>query len=900
MVLVFIILFGIVINRLFNLQIINGESYVVNINSSFDKVMSVASTRGRIFDKNGVLLAYNELAYSVKIADSGVYSSNKEKNPIVNNIIEETLKIIEANGDAFTNDLPIINEDGYYQFTDSDSSILKFKRDCYQVNSVSALDDEQKNASASDMIDYFIKKYGIEADQYTPEHLLEIINLRRYMTNNSYSRYISFTIAHDVSDKTAAAIMESAGKLVGVTVEEEYVRKYVDSIYYAHLVGYTGSISSSQLDDLKLQDSQYEENDVVGKSGIEQAMELELQGQKGSKTVYLDTLGRITAVIDQTDSTTGNDVYLTIDINLQKQVYNAIEDKLVSILLSKIVNSDQVYSYKSDGTTISDISIPIKSVYFALIDNNIVPVSSIAKAETTTAASVYSKFQAKKNEVESRVRTELTSSYTAYSKLGEEMQLYIYNVCELLKKNGVLDSTKIDEEDKTYKAWDSESISLGEYLTYAISQNWIDMLKITDQQYSSLSESYSYLVDYVMNNIVNSNTTFAKKIYKYLVTSATISGNEICALLYDFNVLPMNEASYNGLKSGSISAYSFMIEKITNKEITPGQLALEPCSGSAVITNPQTGDVMAMVSYPSYDLNKLSGTVDAAYYRQLNEDKAKPLINRATMSKTAPGSIYKPVSAVAGLQEGVISPSETISCHGIFDTVTPSFKCWIYPGAHGSENVSTAIRDSCNCFFYEVGYRLSIDSGKYNSTKGTSTLQRYAEMLGLATKTGIEITETTPTPSYTNSIPSAIGQGTNAFTAANLARYVSTIANSGVCRNLTIVDKVTDSDANLLYDNVAEVASTADVSESTWNSVHLGMQMVIQNTLAFKSIPLKVAGKSGTAQENTKKADHATFISYAPYDNPEVAMAVVIRNGYASSNVADLTATLYKIYYGLE
>ena len=292
LVLVFVVLVSVLVTRLFSLQIINGESYAANLTESIKKTTSVAATRGRIFDRNGVLLAYNELAFAVKISDSGTYPDNDTKNAAINNSINKTLDIIESKGDKFSNDFQITYAgNGLYQYTVSGNSLLRFQRDSYGASTISDLTDEQKNSSANDMINTLCERYGINQDDYTPEHILEIINLRLSMSANSYNRYISFTIANEVSDETVAAILERSDELVGVTVEQQYIRKYVDSVYCSQILGYTGTISSSELETLKAQDSSYENNDVVGKSGIEQSMEQELSGTKGSRTVYVDTVG---------------------------------------------------------------------------------------------------------------------------------------------------------------------------------------------------------------------------------------------------------------------------------------------------------------------------------------------------------------------------------------------------------------------------------------------------------------------------------------------------------------------------------------------------------------------------------------------------------------------------------
>lgn len=900
LVLVFIVLVSVLVTRLFSLQIINGESYAANLTESIKKTTSVAATRGRIFDRNGVLLAYNELAFAVKISDSGTYPDNETKNATINNSINKTLDIIESKGDKFSNDFQITYAgNGLYQYTVSGNSLLRFQRDSYGASTIAELTDEQKNSSANDMINTLCERYGINQDDYTPEHILEIINLRLSMSANSYNRYISFTIANEVSDETVAAILERSGELAGVTVEQQYIRKYVDSVYCSQILGYTGTISSSELETLKAQDSSYENNDVVGKSGIEQSMEQELSGTKGSRTVYVDTVGRITEVLDETEPEAGNDVYLTIDVELQKKIYNAIEDELVSIIMSNLTSGTTKYTYDSSTGDISNIYITINEVYFGLIDNNLVSLDKIAAGEHENERDVYSEFLSKKDRVFGWLREELTSSPTAYGNLSEEEQAYIWYIYkDLLRAEGIFNSDNVDTNDEVYTDWvDGNSTSLEELLKYSITKNWIDMSDLTSEQYTSLNEAYDELVNYIFN-VLETDKNFHKKLYKYMIDDGDISGRQVCMMLFEQGFLE-GESDYEALSSGRMSAYDFMSGCISSKRITPAQLALLPCSGSCVITDPNNGDVLALVSYPSYDNNRLSGTVDAEYYNQLNNDKSNPLYNWATQAQSAPGSTFKICTSIMGLDTGLINTSTSYYCNGKFEEVTPNPRCWVRSG-HGSETVATAIRDSCNVYFYNVGYKLACSkNGLYNSTYGTTVLQKYAEELGLATMSGIEIAEKAPSASNTNAIASAIGQGNHAYSTLNMARYATTIANSGTCYNLTLIDKITDNNGNLIRDNSAEVSNVMDISQSIWDTVHYGMNLVVGTYAALGTVNMDFAAKSGTAQENPKEPDHAMMISYAPYDDPQIAMAVAIPNGYSGSQASELTAEILKIYFGL-
>lgn len=344
---------------------------------------------------------------------------------------------------------------------------------------------------------------------------------------------------------------------------------------------------------------------------------------------------------------------------------------------------------------------------------------------------------------------------------------------------GILDSGAVDYSDDTYTEWSQGNISLYAYLNYAISRNWINTVNLSGSSYSSSAEIYQAILDYI-EEYIESDSGLDRLIYENLIQDGTVTGAQICAIVYEQGVLDMDEDLYGGLRAGTVSAYNWLCDRIENLDITPGQLALEPCSGGAVVTDPGSGEVLSCVSYPGYDNNRLANTMDTDYYNDLVSGMNNIFYNRATQEKTAPGSTYKMVSAVAALTEGVIDSGSTVYCSGEFTKVTPSPKCWIYPNAHGSLNVVGALEHSCNDFFYEVGYRLAADDdGIYDSDLGTDTLAKYAEMFGLGETSGIEITEAEPEISDEYAVQSAIGQGTNNFTVSQLARYVSEVSCFG-------------------------------------------------------------------------------------------------------------------------
>ncbi|MBR4668491.1 MAG: penicillin-binding protein [Butyrivibrio sp.] len=902
---------ALMIYRLFSLQIINGEYYLDSFKLRIKKEKSIAAARGNIYDRNGNLLAYNELANSVTIED--VYKSGKGKNKSINDTLNKVIDIIESNGDSVDQDFKIIiNEDNDFEFTVEGNQLLRFLADVYGRNSINSLKYEEKIKTPVEVVDDLCKSFGIGdyVDEensstfvprlgYTDERALKVLTVRFNMNSKSYQKYIDTTIASDVSDETVADVMENAYLLDGVSIEESTARKYVDSVYFSQILGYTGKVSEDELAQLQLSNSSYGINDTVGKSGIEQAMEYQLQGIKGSETVYVDNTGKVIESSNYVDSVAGNDVYLTIDKDLTEACYNIIEQSLAGILASKIQNI-KTYTYTETSSS-SNIVIPIYDVYYAIFDNNVVDINHFSSNDALdNEVAVYDAFLTKYEGTISELETELTSKMTSYDKLTKEYQWYMSHIAADLYSDGILDSSKVVRDDKMYIAWTTdETISLTEYLKYAISMNWVDVSKLSlDNQYADSEEIFKHVVKHIMKKL-STDADFKTRLYKYLLLDGYISGSQVCNILLEQGKVTLDDEELSLWERGGESSYTFMLNRISNLDITPAQLALDPCTGSMVITDVNTGDVLALVSYPGYDNNKMANGVDAEYYAKLRSDNSNPLYNYATQQKTAPGSTFKMVSSTAGLMEGVITTDSTIYCGGIYDKLDIHPRCWIYPRGHGSLNVTGGIRNSCNCYFYEVGFRLGLVGDTYKSDVGLEKLATYADMYGLTEKSGIEIVESEPQVSDMDSVRSAIGQGTNSYTTVGLARYITTVANSGTCFNLTLLDKATDSNGNLLEEYGAEVRNVIDMPQSYWNAIHLGMRQVVQDKSYYANLGVAVAGKTGTAQESKSKPNHSLFVCYAPYEKPEIAIATRIANGYTSSYAAQITKEALAYYFDL-
>lgn len=917
---IFLAMAAILIYRCFDLQIVHGQEYLNEFVLEVEKTRDIASTRGNIYDRNGNILAYNELAYSVKVED--VFETGREKNAKINDMLYRLIKIIEKNGDNVITDFRIvINEDGDFAFTVDGTSRLRFLADVYGRTTVDKLKDEERTATPDEVMTFLSRSKGfgigelenpedsssrfVEGKGYTKQEWLQLVTLRYAMNLTSFRKYIGTTVATNVSERTVAVIMENSEVLPGVTIEEDTIRRYVDSKYFAHILGYTGKISSEELAELNAQmaeqgrgDDVYDINDVVGKGGIESSFETTLQGQKGYEKVVVDNMGKVIKIQERQEAKAGQDVYLTIDSELTKAVYNIMEQRLAGLVSSKITNTKEYRA--TEHSSSSDIRIPIYDVYFTLFNNSVIDIKSLAAEDAQeTEKAVYDAYLLYKEGTYERLRSELTEKLTPYNKLSDEEKVYQSRIVKLLNDQGVIMTESVDTSDPTYIAWTTdETISLNEYLKYCIAQNWIDVSKLDlDAKYSESEEIYEKLLTYIIQ-MLDRNTEFQKLLYKYMLLSDTITGKQVCQILCEQKLIEVPVEDEEALYAGRLSAYQFMMNRIVNLDITPAQLALDPCNASVVITDVNTGDVLAMVSYPGYDNNMMANSVNAEYFAKLNADKSSPQINFATQNALAPGSTFKMVTATAGLMEGVISLDSKINCTSLYTNIEPSPRCWNAWG-HGNETVTTAIRDSCNFFFYDVGYRLATRSGAYDEAAGLDTLAQYADLYGLTDKSGVEIYEVSPTVSDTDPVRSSIGQGTNSFTTAALARYVTCVANSGVCYDLTLVDKITDSQGSLVQEFEPKIRNEVELPQQYWNALHSGMRQVVQNKAYFDGVTVEVAGKTGTAEQTKSRPSHALFVCYAPYENPEIAIATRIPFGYSSDYAAQATVDVIRYYYGL-
>ena len=345
-------------------------------------------------------------------------------------------------------------------------------------------------------------------------------------------------------------------------------------------------------------------------------------------------------------------------------------------------------------------------------------------------------------------------------------------------------------------------------------------------------------------------------------------------------------------------------------------------AGAAVVMNIRTGEVLAMASYPDYNPAAFVNGIDSETWNYYINGETKPLENKAISAMYSPGSTYKMVTALAGLETGAITTRETIRDTGLYQKYNSSWKCWIYTSyhiGHGYLNVSEAIEKSCNYFFYEVGDRVGID-----------TLAQYSSYLGLGRKTGIELVgeisgvlASTQIAEQENrvwnpgeTISAAIGQSYNTFTPLQMAKYVATLANGGKHLDITIVKSIVNADGSEVprdeYESYVnerlglteDTTEDLQIKQENLDAILEGMRGVTSESggtaySTFRNFDIEVGGKTGSAQTGVEGKTNAWFVGFAPFDDPEIAIVVFVRNGQHGSSTAEVARDIIAQYFGM-
>ena len=385
------------------------------------------------------------------------------------------------------------------------------------------------------------------------------------------------------------------------------------------------------------------------------------------------------------------------------------------------------------------------------------------------------------------------------------------------------------------------------------------------------------------------------------IAEEAVAGNDV-VLTIDANLQKVAEEA---LKNN--------IEKIRNGGFSDQS---DANAGAVVVMKVQTGEVLAMASYPDYEPGLYAEGISNEKQAEYNDTTKLPMMNRAISQLSAPGSTFKMISAVAGLQEGAITPIEKINDTGVYPRAYHPV-CWYYSSyhsGHGWLNVSQAIKHSCNYFFYEIGYRI-----------GIKNLAKYANYFGLGEKTGIELRgEVKGTAAGAegdnwylgDAIQTAIGQSSNDFTPIQMAKYTSMLANGGKQIDVTLVKTIRQADGTEISKDeinqyvkekmgiTEDTVEPIEINQENLNAVLEGMRGVTSESggtaySTFKNFNIEVGGKTGSAQTSKEDITNAWFVGFAPYDTPEIAVVVLVENGGHGGYTAEVARDIMAQYFGM-
>ncbi|MGL6173900.1 MAG: penicillin-binding transpeptidase domain-containing protein, partial [Cellulosilyticaceae bacterium] len=527
-------------------------------------------------------------------------------------------------------------------FTESESSRKLF------INSIPYNGREHRDEilgyDAKELFEYLRSDDVFQIDErYSEGDARKIIAVRHQMYQLAYQKYKPIIIAKDISPETLSMISEHHEDYPGVFSEIEYYRHYTYGKAFGNVLGYTRAITSKQFE--AMQELGYDKDDVVGQMGIEQTMEQELRGQKGKEIIAVDNVGRKVDIIESQEARQGNDVFLTVDTNIQLKAYEAIEKRLTEAMIQRL-----------RGGLRNVQALNPREILISMIESNQLSLEEMKQAKAGTM------------------------QYELYQKLTTwfEQSIAIEQYTEKL-----------------------EGLTLKEFLVLLLQQ---EKIIITDR--------------------------------------------ELLLVLSEQGSLKLDESLVQRIWKGKYpSLREILIEELASGDLKPDQMAIDPFSASAVVIEVSTGNVLALVGYPSYDSNEMTNRFNT-YYSMLQDgiDERNLLWNRALRTAKAPGSTFKMISALAGLEEGVVDTHTVIEDNGPYTKAgMPYPKCWFFTNngyGHGPADVHRALEVSCNVYFYELAYRLGL---KYGVPYGAIDIfSKYAQMFGLDAKTGIELDETPP------------------------------------------------------------------------------------------------------------------------------------------------------------
>ncbi|MCL2375945.1 MAG: penicillin-binding transpeptidase domain-containing protein [Defluviitaleaceae bacterium] len=791
----FVLVFVMLVGTLFDLQIVRGH-VPVHQEQTWPRAMQINAPRGEIFDAHGRPLAINFPVFTVML-DPSV----EQTDPCA--AFRFFIEIMHLHGEEINIDSEfLITEATPRRFTASEPTQRRWMRDL-GVNA--EIIDAGIDAEAAYVI--LMELFDIpESMNPQDAHTLLVMRTAHYLQRFNLHQ---IPLATGIEAQTVAALEEHNRRMPGIYVAFDYLRYYPMGKYTTNIVGYITRIREGDL--IANQHLGYAPTDLFGIAGIERAFEYYLRGQRGEVTFEVDSSFRRVRVTEETPPVPGDNIHLTIDAILQRNIYYILEDNLSTIL-----------------------------------------------------------------------RNRLMANPTSF---GREM-------LDSMVRYGRIDAAAIMEADESQPA---------QYIIGNFVRNNID-------------EDNEQIAIFIGENILSGHLT--------MLTVINVMAEQ--------GLITIDEYYAGRLASGRITPAAFLATRIDAREITPQMVSipLHPSTGSVVVTDVRTGAVLAAVNYPTFDANNLLGhTFDIDYFRQINNDPTKPQFNRAFEEADAPGSTFKMITALAALDQGIINTTDRILDGIVFrDAGTPYLRSWS-SSSFGRINVADAIAVSSNYFFARVAFEMG-NHRDGRMIEGIETLNHYMMAVGLGSPTGVEIWERPAVTAGVSGVPRiaspaykaalmqgawvggdtsnvSIGQGLNNYTSASMAKYMAVLATGGTRYQMHLLGHRESADGQITaFTPVVEYQMNVDPTHM--EAVHRGMREVITSSRGtgrgiFAGFPMDIAVKSGTA-ETGLAISHSTYGGFAPFDDPQIAVYVMMPFGdtpYLRASAGHVLRQVLEEYFGI-
>jgi penicillin-binding protein 2 len=891
LIVIFAVLLFMLWRHLFIMQVVDPEHYISSEPDTYTSTITTQGTRGEIYDRYGRILAGNVYTWSLYYDSS---NPPEDLNALCHRISSLLGKY------SVTPDLPFALEYDSVQglrftseYKNNAALRILFLAEMYSKSSVD-LTAAEKRTEAQGAFSYMRDTlFEIPADTYSIEEMLEIMRFRYAIHINRFTTEHLIPIASRLPEEFRVTIREQQKDYPGFSCQTVESRYYPEGEAFSHILGYMGGIPETSLKEY--QERGYGVDERIGRDGMEAVYESSLRGSQGRiEVVYSRLTDEEISRSTLQEPAMGNSIYLTLDKDLQNAVYSILRENVKTLLIEKITGVSD-----DSGSEYSAIDVLV-----SLINNGAVHPQRIFYSNSVYADSFTKVYEAKSASILNELRGAVMDPNYLIADYDEEL-MSIYNtwIETMRDAEGIL-SSEYRNSGIFYEQYKAGQKSAHEFLEYCIYSNYLDLEQVGLEHEMDINVIFPELINQELASLAESES-YQRIVCGFILQDGLYTTRDFLLLLYDLGNLSNADGSRTRLQNGGINSEECLILKIQSNELSPSAIHLDPCSASAVITDTDTGEVLAIASYPSYDNNRF--TQDSDYNQAMMEDASSPLIFRALEEDRAPGSTYKLCTSVTALECGVVTESETIYDDYRFEYVHSAdkptcFRTW----SHGDINIVEAIQESCNYFYYTMGYRLCepVEEYDYEDSTGLRKLAAYAVDLGLATKTGIELSEAEPHTSTQDAVRSAIGQGTNSFTTANINRYTSTIANNGTVIDLYIVDRILDYKGSVVFKTKPVVDHKANVSDYTFNVVQRGMAAMAQNypnlQVFMAQSGLTIAGKTGTAQEYNDRPDHALFTSYINIDDPDITVTVTIPFGGNSVAAVRTFVDLAQYYYSID